>query len=205
MNSSQNPAAMIVEAIRARPLDDAVGVIVVALDGHSGAGKTTLAASIAEMLDVAVIHGDDFYRDMQDAERVQLSPQQGVDLYFDWQRLRAEAVTKLTRRERAQFRCFNWAKGYGLTDAAVTVEPSNVVVLEGVYSARPEFDDLVDLKVLVEVAQDEREVRRSERARTVSRDDPHTWDARWDAAERWYFESVRLRDDFDLIVSGNST
>ena len=86
--------------------------------------------------------------------------------------------------------------------SATTVEPHDIVIIEGVYSARPEFDDLLDLKVLVEVADEERDRRRYERRRTVSREDPEGWDARWDAAERVYFDAIRTRNTFDLIVSG---
>ena len=178
-------------------------LIVVALDGRSGAGKSTLAAAIAEAVDAAVVHVDDFYRDMPDAERLALSPAQGVDRYFDWERIREEALTALVRRERAWFHRFDWEAGRGLT-SAITVEPRDVIIVEGVYSARPEFDDLLDLKVLVEVAPEDRAQRRHQRPRTVSRDDPHGWDARWDRAEHLYFETIRPRNTFDLIVSGSA-
>jgi uridine kinase len=176
--------------------------VVVALDGRSGAGKSTLAAAIADMVDAAVVHGDDFYRDIPDSDRVRLSPQQGVDRYFDWERLRVEALTPLAQRKPARFCRFNWPTGQGLTDP-VTVEPRDVVVVEGVYAARPQFDDLLDLRVLVEVRDEIRTDRRQRRLRTVSRTDPHGWDARWGAAECVYFESIRPWNTFDLVVSGN--
>jgi uridine kinase len=177
--------------------------IVVALDGHSSAGKSTLAAVVANRIDAAVVHADDFYRDMLADERLQLTPPQGIDRYFDWERLRLEAVLPLARGNRARYRPFDWVTGHGLT-TRVTVEPSEVVLLEGVYSARPELEDLLDLKILVEVADATREQRRQQRARTVSRDDPHGWDARWHAAERHYFGTIRPRETFDLIVDGDS-
>jgi len=178
-------------------------VIVVALDGRSGAGKSTLAAALAATVDAATVHVDDFYRDIPEADRLELSPAQGVDRYFDWERLRDEALTTLVRRERACFRRFDWVAGRGLT-SSVTLQPRDIVVVEGVYSARPELYDLLDLTVLVETTNEERERRRHQRSRTVSRDDPHTWDARWDAAELLYFEAIRPRSTFDLIVSSNA-
>ena len=177
-------------------------VIVVALDGHSGAGKSTLAAAIADDVGAAIVHVDDFYRDLPDADRIALSPAQGVDRYFDWERIREEALTTLVRAEPARFRCFDWVAGGGMT-GAITVEPREIVLVEGVYSARPEFDDLLDLKVLVEVADEERERRRQERLRTVSRDDASGWDTRWGAAEDLYFRTIRPRDAFDLVVAGH--
>jgi len=175
--------------------------IVVALDGHSGAGKSTLAAAVAERTDAAVVHVDDFYRDMPESDRLDLTAEQGVDRYFDWERLRAEAIIPLAQRTRAQYRRFDWVTGHGLTKD-VSVDPGNILLVEGVYAARPEFDDLLDLKVLVELPDAAREERRQQRARTVSRDDPHGWDARWHAAERHYFRAIRPRETFDLVVRG---
>lgn len=204
MGRVMNAAQIVGGAIRARQVGADGRVIIVALDGHSGAGKSTFAAAIAPMLDAAVVHGDDFYRDMPEADRVELSRAQGVDRYFDWERLRVEALTTLVRRRQARFRCFNWVAGRGLT-SPVTIDPRDVVIVEGVYSARPEFDDLLDLKVLVETVSEDRDQRRQQRLRTVSRTDPRGWDARWDAAERLYFESIRPRNTFDLIVSGDTS
>ena len=176
-------------------------VIVAALDGHSGAGKSTLAAAVAGDVGAAIVHVDDFYRDLPDVDRITLTPAEGFDRYFDWERIRAEALTMLMRRERARFRCFDWAAGGGLT-SVITVEPREIVILEGVYAARPEFDDLIDVSVLVEVASEERARRRAERHRTVSRDDVSGWDARWGAAEDLYFRTIRPRGAFDLVVFG---
>jgi uridine kinase len=181
---------------------DSDPVIVVALDGRSGAGKSTLANAVGRDIPAAVVHVDDFYRDMLDTDRRGLSPIEGIDRYFDWQRLRAEALAPLAQRKTARFQCFDWIGGQGLT-GPVTVEPRDVVVVEGVYSARPEFDDLVHLKVLVEVADGLREHRVDERLRTVSRHDPQGWDARWSAAERVYFDTIRPRSSFDLVVRGD--
>jgi len=174
----------------------------VALDGRSGAGKSTLAAAIADSLDGAVVHVDDFYRDMPDADRLKLSPAEGVDRYFDWERLREEALVPLARRQPARFGCFDWFAGRGLT-VPISVEPRDLVLVEGIYSAKPEFDDLLDLRVLVEVVEESRHERREQRLRTLSRDDTRGWDARWDAAERVYFATIRRPDTFDLIVSGS--
>ncbi|MCU1466065.1 MAG: family ATPase [Actinomycetia bacterium] len=150
-----------------------------------------------------MIHGDDFYRDMDDTDRRKLSAIQGVDRYFDWQRLRNEALLPLTCRKSARFGCFNWAVGHGLTPPVI-VDAREIVIVEGVYSARPEFDDLLDLRVLVEVSDQLREQRRQARPRTVSRDDPQGWDALWDAAESVYFDTIRPRSAFDLIVTGDT-
>jgi uridine kinase len=199
----KKPVEAVREAVLGSRQSDVNRVIIVALDGRSGAGKSTLANLIAPDLNAVVVHVDDFYRDMPDGDRRELSPSQGVDRYFDWQRLRDEALTPLVRREVARFQRFNWIDGQGLI-GSVTVEARDVVILEGVYSARPELDHLVDLRVLVKLADRKRLQRRDARSRTVSRHDPHGWDARWDAAERIYFDTIRLPSSFDLIVAGDA-
>jgi uridine kinase len=197
------PSEAVREAVLGLRRGDVNRVIVVALDGRSGAGKSTLANAIAGDLYAVVVHVDDFYRDMPDADRRKLSPLEGVDRYFDWQRLREQALAPLLRRAPARFQRFDWTAGQGLI-GSVAVEASDVVIVEGVYSARPELDDLVDLKILVNVAERDRVQRRDARLRTVSRHDPHGWDARWDAAERIYFETIRPPSRFDLIVAGDA-
>lgn len=129
--------------------------LVVAIDGRSGTGKSTLARQVLAVVDAAPVEGDLFYRDMPDEQRAVSTPEAGVAEYFDWERLRDQALVPLQRGEAARFRPFDWHRGAGLA-SPVMVPPRPVVVVEGVYSARPEFDGLVDLGVLVEMDEAER-------------------------------------------------
>ncbi len=138
---------------------------------------------------------DDFYRDIADAERRALTPTEGVERYFDWERLRAEALVPLRAGCAARFRVYDWASGGGLGET-LKLSPESIVVVEGVYSARPELADLVDVTILVESGVVERLRRRRERH------DALEWEVRWDAAETVYFRDVRPRHTFDHIVSG---
>lgn len=170
-------------------------VVVVALDGFSAAGKSTLASLLSGHLDSAVVHGDDFYRDMPEPERLELSPAGGIENYFDWRRMRSEALEPLSKGRSATYRPFDWEAGSGLGEP-VTVESRPVVVVEGVYSARPELSSVVDVAVFVETPERERNVRRR------LRHDPSEWELRWDAAEQLYFRTVRPVESFDLVVPG---
>lgn len=170
--------------------------IVVALDGYSAAGKSTLARELVRRLDATVIHGDDFYRDMLETDRAALTPEEGVDRYFDWERLRDEALLPLASGRPGTFSRFDWQAGKGLTEP-VTAEPKAVVLMEGVYSARPQLQPHIHLDVLVEAPE------RLRRARRRARHDRHEWESRWDAAEHVYFRSIRKPSSFTLIVSGS--
>ena len=78
-------------------------------------------------------------------------------------------------------------------------EPTDIVILEGAYSARSELADLLDLRVLLHTDPDIRMSRLGAREGDAYRDD---WFARWDEAEQHYFGSVMPQDAFDLGVQG---
>jgi uridine kinase len=171
-------------------------VVTVALDGFSGSGKSTLARKLArEVGPAAVVAGDDFYRVMDEGRRRELSPEDGMARYFDWERLRTEALVPLRSGVPARYRPYDWQSGGGLEQRVVEVRPAAVVVVDGVYSARPELSDLVDLAVLVDTSPSVRQQRLAQRGRSGG-----DWDARWDAAERVYFSTVRPPESFDFVI-----
>jgi uridine kinase len=195
MSDARNRSvAAIRDAIAAR----ADRPLVVALDGRSGTGKSTLARLLRSSVDAALVEADLFYRDMPDDQRAALTPEEGVARYFDWERLRDEALIPLRRGRTAQFCPFDWQRGSGLA-SPVTVEPRPLVIVEGVYSARPEFDGLVDLRVLIEVDQHQRQARLRKRSH-----DPAGWTTRWEAAEDVYFRRIRPPASFHLRVRGDT-
>jgi uridine kinase len=169
------------------------GVFVLAIDGHGGSGKTTIAAAVARATGAALVHTDDFF--------AVAGPGPGVgrpmESYYDWRRLRAEALEPLRARRCASFRRINWDSGSGQAGVA-TVGPADVIVLEGVFSAAPELADQVNRAVFVDTPEPER--LRRVRARIA----PEDWDEEWLRAEQAYFRLVRPPSSFDLIVSGTS-
>jgi uridine kinase len=119
-----------------------------------------------------------------------------AERYIDWRRLRHEALEPLLARSAASWHPYDWERGGGLVPELTIVQPAAVVILDGVYSARPELADLVSLSVLVEVPP---EVRRARVARRDGGIDG--WYERWAAAERHYLTHVRPPGSFDLVVA----
>ena len=70
-----------------------------------------------------------------------------------------------------------------------------VILLEGVYSGRAELRDLVDLRVYVGCAPEERLVRLLRREGEIG-----DWERQWHRAEDWYFAKAMPPAKFDLIV-----
>jgi uridine kinase len=187
-------AALTIERIRELPHQSGSPVLI-AIDGRSGVGKSTLAAALARRLNAALVSGDDFFAGGSDAEWARRSPGERADQCIDWRRLRREALEPLLAGRPAAWRPFYTA------ETPVVVEPKSVIVLDGVYSGRPELIDLVDLAVLVVMPDDQ-----ARRRRLVAREGESFmagWHRLWDAAEEHYFASVAPRSRFDLVIEGD--
>jgi uridine kinase len=171
------------------------GMLVLAMDGHGAAGKSTIADAVARATGAALVHTDDFFRAWLARDRGAAAGEPALQRYYDWRRLRAQALGPLRAHRTATFRRFDWDRGSGL-DGAVAVEPSDLVLVEGVFSAAPQLSDLVDRSVFVQTPEPER-LRRLRRLVT-----PEEWDEDWLAAERAYFGRTRPPASFDLVVPG---
>ncbi len=173
----------------------AAGPVVVAIDGYGASGKTTCAGLLAGRLGASVVHTDDFFQQPRATSRD--TKRHGVDLstYYDWQRLRDEALEPLRDGRSISYRSYDWERR-ALSEDRLELSPSWVVLLEGVLSAAPQLADLVDRAVFISTPESER--MRRLRARVA----PQDWDEQWLRAERTYFELVRPPSSFDLVLSG---
>jgi uridine kinase len=183
---------------------------VVALDGASGAGKSTVATLLAHELDAAIIQSDDFFAaEITDAGWAALDSRGRAAAAIDWRRLRREALEPLRAGRVAAWHPFDFASGtrahgtYAMAAEPVVLAPRAVVVLEGAYSCRRELADLIDLTVLVVAAPTERRRRIAERE--TDEEWTAAWHARWDAAEAYYFGNVRPPSSFDLVVRSDGS
>lgn len=180
----------LVRAVNRRPL-------VVGVDGQSGAGKSTFARAVVPLLAGAVVvEGDDFYRDMDSRRRAALSPADGVQHYFDWQRLRSDVLEPARRgASTLRYQRYDWV--LGAMGGWVEMPMPDVVIVEGVYTLRPQLLDLVDVAVWVETPEETRLQRQLERGENTDE-----WIARWRAAEDHYVASCAPRSAAALRVRG---
>ena len=81
--------------------------LLIALDGPSAAGTSTLAAAVGLRLSASVVAADDFYRDLPEEQRWALTAAQGLAEYFNRQRLRHEALEPLRAGRAARYRPMN--------------------------------------------------------------------------------------------------
>ena len=131
-------------------------VRLVALDGPSGSGKTTLTDRLRTALTgagvtAAVVRTDHFAT---------------WDEPFDWwPRLEREVLAPLAAGRPAHYAAMDWSDGPPVARRPVTVPPTDVLLLEGVSSARRAVTGRLSLAVWVELPD------RTERAgRAIARD-----------------------------------
>lgn len=179
------------------------GFALVSIDGTGGSGKSTLTAEVGKCLGgeiaVTVVHGDDFYRPMPAEDRLLLSAEDGYDQYFDWQRLRDQVLIPLTSGTAGQYQRYDWPAGTLAAGELHHAPRSGVVIVEGVYTARPELAGYYDLTVWVDTPREICMRRLDERG-----DDhgPGNWSERWRAAEEHYLAVTRPAGRLDLTVTG---
>lgn len=168
------------------------GPYVIALDGRSGVGKSTLAALLADKVGAALIEGDDFFAGGTGLRSDPLAIR-AADC-IDWPRQRA-VLGALRQGRAASWRAFDWEAFDGRLQSRVSeLSPRSVVILEGVYSARPELADLIDMKVLVAASDAFRKARLLEREGIIG-----PWERQWHEAEEHYFREVMPLVRFDAV------
>ena len=189
MFNSITEIAQVIETSTKRPY-------LIGIDGRSGAGKSILSERLNERLpNVVVVHVDDFYQVMLAVARESLDAEQGYYQYFDWNRLRQQVLIPLSIRKMARYQRYDWVKE-SLAEN-LEVKPQGIIIVEGVYSIRPELRKYYDLCIWIETSERERLRRQIARGENTIE-----WIQRWAAAEIFYVENFCPQRFAHMIIAG---
>jgi uridine kinase len=187
-------ALRLLASVLARWQGESGSVTVVAIDGHGASGKSTIAAQLCELSGASVVHTDDFFA--PDLEIPADGGGRDLESYYDLAKLRSDALAPLRAHREACYHPFNWDTG--TTSLELThVVPTDIVILEGVYSGSFALADVVDKAICVHTPEPER------LGRLRGRIAPEDWDSEWLRAEEEYFAGVRPLETFDLVIRGS--
>lgn len=120
--------------------------VIIAIEGGSASGKTTLAGILAKIYDAAVIHMDDFF--LRQTQRTP-SRLQEVGGNVDRERFIEEVLTPLSQNRVVTYSPFDCSK-MALSEP-VTVPDRRVTIVEGVYSTHPAFGKYYDLAIFLDI------------------------------------------------------
>ena len=166
--------------------------LVLALDGRCGAGKTTLAAALAQQFPASLtLHTDDFY--LPPAQRVrgwEKTPCANMDLA----RLRDEALRPAYDGQAVLYRAYSCREG--AYRPAQQLEARPLVILEGSYSHHPLLAGYETLRVFVTCAKTEQ----TRRLQAREGDRYPNFAARWIPLEEAYFAKFRIEETADFVV-----
>jgi uridine kinase len=169
-------------AIRSSRAPAGVQARIVAVDGPGGAGKSSLALWLAQKLDAPVVHTDDF-----------AAWENPVDW---WPQLIELALKPLAAGRPARYRPTRWG---GEVRATVVIEPTDIVILEGVTASREAFRPYLAYSIWIETPRELRLRRGLERDGSGARAE---WE-QWMAAEDRYIERERPAERANLVLNGD--
>lgn len=169
------------------------GSAIVAIEGGSASGKSTLSLALKEVYDCNIIHMDDFF--LRPEQRTSQRLEQ-VGGNIDRERFCAEVLDPLKEGERVTYRPFDCS--VGALSAPVALEPRPLTVVEGVYSIHPAFGRYYDASFFLYINKEE------QRARILTRNSP-AFAARffneWIPLEDKYFSLTGLPSRADEVIN----
>lgn len=165
--------------------------VILAIDGSCTAGKTTLAAALAQKYDCNVFHMDDFF----------LRPEQRTQERFaqpggnvDYERFYEEVLQPLRQGIAFSYRPFS-CRSFTLGQP-VSVTPRALSIVEGTYSLHPYFGDVYDGKVLLTVSPEEQRLRILRRPRQLH----DRFFQEWIPMEQTYLNTFRIAEKCDMVL-----
>jgi len=169
-------------------------LVLAAIDGNSGAGKSSLAALLQRVYDCNVYHMDDFFLPaaQKTAERL---AEPGGNVHYE--RFRDEVLEKVVRGISFSYRPFNCS--LQALGEEVTVLPKKFTIVEGAYSMHPDLVAVYDLTVFMEVDPEEQSRRILERNGQRMHE---RFIQEWIPLENKYFQAHRIKEQCAMILRG---
>ena len=164
--------------------------IIVAIDGKSASGKTTLADFVHSKIDCNVFRMDDFC--LTDEQR-ETKPYGCVNV--DVARFYNEVVNNLQKDSPFDYDKFNFKEN--VYHKIVVVEQKPVNIVEGVYSCCDQLKDCYDLKIFLNIDDVEQKIRLANMDNFEQQQEFLEW-------EKTYFEKQSPQEDADIVCTSAS-
>lgn len=167
--------------------------IIVAIDGNSAAGKTTLSVILKEIYDkeINIFHMDDFFLtpELKTKERIK-----EVGGNVDYVRFKKEVIDGILSDKEFCYRVYD-CKSESMK-RTVKVRPERINIVEGAYSMHPTLIDNYSLKVFIGISKEEQKLR------ILERNGSHVQEmflTKWIPMEDEYIDKMNIKEKSDLI------
>jgi len=168
------------------------GKAILAVEGSSASGKSTLGEILREIYGCTLLHTDDFF--LRPTQRTAARyAEAGGNL--DRERFLEEVLMPLSRNSVIEYRRFDCSSFTLLP--AVSITPEKLTVIEGAYSMHPELSGYYDLSVFLDISP---ELQKSRILKRNSPDMAKMFFERWIPLEKVYFEKMNVKDRCDMVI-----
>ena len=167
------------------------GSAVIAIEGGSASGKTTLSQILLKIYDCTVFHMDDFF----------LRPEQRTPERFaevggnvDRERFLKEVLIPLSKNEPIYYSKFDCST-FTLMPP-VKVIPKKLTIIEGAYSMHPDLADYYDFSVFLDISPE------LQKQRILKRNSPEFAERffkEWIPMEQIYFSKMKVKERCTLL------
>ena len=167
--------------------------VLVAIDGNCTAGKTTLAAKLAQVFPCNVFHMDDFFLQSHQRTPERFSEPGGN---VDYRRFHRDVILPLTRQEAVSFQPYDCQTAS--LQPHVDMPWHQLNIIEGTYSCHPFFGQPYDLTVFLSVSEDVQRQRILQRPQMLHQ----KFFTAWIPMEQAYFDTFSIADGCHLRCIG---
>ena len=166
---------------------------VVAIEGGSASGKTTLSKMFEELYDCTVFHMDDFFLRPE-----QRTPQRYAQIggNIDRERFLEEVLMPLKENKSVCYRKFDCSTM--TLSTGVKIVPKRLTVIEGVYSMHPAFSGYYDCSAFLDISP------QLQKKRIEKRNGPQLakrFFDEWIPLEEIYFEKLQIKKHSNILIS----
>lgn len=169
------------------------GSLIMAIEGGSASGKSTLADTLQSIYGCNVFHTDDFFLRPEQRTPKRLNEVGGN---LDRERFLDEVLIPLREGKDVNYRKFN-CTSMKIEDA-ITFKPNKLTVVEGAYSMHPDLSPRYDLSVFLDISPDLQKDRIKKRN---SQFFAMRFFNEWIPLEERYFKEMDIKDRCDIVLA----
>lgn len=167
-------------------------LIIIAIDGKSGSGKTVLANHLKKLKDSNVFHMDDFFLspELRTEERMK-----EIGGNVDYLRFKEEVIDGILSKNEFKYQIYD-CKEMTITDYR-KVKPKKINIVEGSYSMHPTLIDNYGYKIFLDIDDD------IQRERILKRNGPLAYKRfidEWIPKENIYFDEMKIKEQCDIVI-----